>query len=161
MLLAGTTYDKLTRYLEKAIAQDRADMGNIQYYDTDTGTLSIVAQKGFNEGFISYFSEVKPFDSSACGRAFGSGGPITIGNVATDKAFAKHLTIARQAGFCAVKSIPLFHTDSRANRRQVGVLSTHFKEVKTHWDFTLLDDIVTDIARTLSLIKHAEIEAAK
>lgn len=152
MIVTGNILKKLNEFLDKAIAADGADMGNIQFYDKQTGTLSIVAHKGFTDSFIRHFASVKPFDSSACGRAFGSGGIITIGNVANDKAFLKHLGIARQAGFSAVKSVPLFFTNEHTARQQIGVLSTHFREEKTQWDLTLLEEIAREITLILSRI---------
>lgn len=74
----------LVGLLNKAISLECADKGNIQLYDSDTNELIIVAHTGFEESFLKHFATVKPFDTSACGRAFGIGGTVLISNIETD-----------------------------------------------------------------------------
>src|SRR6185503_15422311 len=104
--------------------------GTLQRYCKKDDRLEIVASEGFDSEFLRHFKNVKPFDSSCCGRAFGVGSIIIISDVEHDTSFRPNLSVARNAGFRAVKSVPIFDTKGR----KVGVLSTQFKEPKWDWN---------------------------
>ena len=69
---------ELNALLEKAIALDDANMGDLQVYDESTEILHLIAQKGFDDDFINYFKEVKAFSSATCGRAIGIGASALV-----------------------------------------------------------------------------------
>jgi PAS domain S-box-containing protein len=94
----------------------------VQLIGPQTGALEIVAQKGFQEEFLTHFKSVQEADT-ACGRALQQGQRVIIEDVLTDEAFAPHRQVAASAGFRAVQSTPLF---SR-NGEPLGMLSTHFR----------------------------------
>lgn len=137
-----TTGEKLSIYLEKAITIDVAQKGNIQLYDKWSQTLTLAAQQGFGSGFLNHFKVVKAFDSSACGRAIGIGSAVVISDIELDEGFKAHLSVAREEGFKAVKSIPLITSSGK----YVGVLSTHFKEVRWDWEIKKLNDLSKELA---------------
>lgn len=97
------------------------------------------------------FAIVKPFDTSACGRAFGIGGTVLISKIETDISFASNKVEGMKAGFKAVKSVPVFGT----NNRCVGIVSTHFKEVKRNWDTQALDVLLSEIALELEKLQNS------
>jgi GAF domain-containing protein len=147
--MMNETQAKLLGLLERAIAAEGADKGTLQRYIPSVKELVIAAQVGFDTQFMEHFKSVKPFDSSVCGRAFGIGSPIAINDVQKDIGFAPHLKVARDAGFRAVKSVPVFTND----RRCIGVLSTHYKDPKEVWSVNPLDDIFPEL---IPLLLHSD-----
>lgn len=123
-----TLANDLQLLLEEAIAFDGAQKGLLQFFDSRNGILKPVAQFGFDNEFLSLFSEVRAFDPTACGRALGVKGNIVIDNVFEDIAFIPFNNVITKAGFKSVKSIPLFNAD----RKVVGVISTRFTESQYH-----------------------------
>jgi hypothetical protein len=115
--------DRLGRLLAMALKTQGTDLGNIQLVDQQTGTLAIVAQRGFGLDFLDYFGSVGRQDESACARAMRAREPVFIADVTTDPAFAMHRHIAASAGFRAVQSTPLIGRDGAL----LGILSTHFR----------------------------------
>jgi len=107
--------------LEDALSLLRADRGNVQIVDTDSGCLRIAAQAGFSDEFLEYFAIVND-DGSACGRAAHQLAQTVIVDVNTDPGFAPHREIAAASGFRAVHSTPLVDLHGHL----VGVLSTHY-----------------------------------
>jgi transcriptional regulator with GAF, ATPase, and Fis domain len=123
-LLASTELEPmLEEVLDATIELQNADSGNVQLYNPQTQTLEIVAQRGFQQDFLDYFSSVHE-DSSACGRALQRRERVIIEDVETDTAFEPHRQIAAAAGFRAVQSTPLF---SRRGE-PLGMISTHFRQ---------------------------------
>jgi GAF domain-containing protein len=143
--------EQLDELLQKAIEYDSAKMGNIQFFDKESNTLTIITQKGFKSDFLKYFETVKPFDSSACGRAIGIGSPVLINDVMEDLGFIPHRAIAKSAGFRAVKSLPLLKGEDF-----LGVMSTHYELPRSQWDNILMKDVssrVTEIIYKLFIDK--------
>jgi GAF domain-containing protein len=136
---------KLQQLLEKVIKLEGADMGNIQIYDPIANDLKIVVHFGFEESFLSHFSSVKPFDSSACGRAFGIGGTVMISDIETDIGFKVNEETAKKAGFRSVKSVPIFNKQDKC----IGIISTHFNVPKQDWKTDELIHILPQIAALL------------
>jgi hypothetical protein len=137
--------EQLNYFLDKAIQDDKADMGNIQLFCARTEISTIVAQKGFKSDFLEYFKTVKAFDTSACGRAIGHGNPVLIGNIMLDIAYLPHRDIAISAGYKAVKSVPILSE----NQKFLGVISIHYKATKWNWDLNATSDIVKSLAELL------------
>ena len=135
----------LARLLDDAVRMDRVAKGNIQVFDPRSKSLKIVSQLGFNEDFLRHFESVLPFDPSACGRAFGSGGCVVIADVEHDEGFKPHRAIARASGFRSVKSIPLKGGDGRL----LGVLSTHSVDARRDWKRENTNGIAAEIAAIL------------
>jgi PAS domain S-box-containing protein len=123
-LLARTELEPmLEEVLDATIALQNADLGNVQLYNPQTQTLEIVAQRGFQQDFLDYFTSVHE-DSSACGRALQRRERVIIEDVETDAAFEPHRHIAAAAGFRGVQLTPLF---SRSGE-PLGMISTHFRQ---------------------------------
>jgi PAS domain S-box-containing protein len=62
-------HEGLDEMLAATIEMLNADSGYIQLMDVNTGVLTIEAQRGFQEDFLDFFSEVSAGDDSVCGRA--------------------------------------------------------------------------------------------
>jgi GAF domain-containing protein len=108
--------------LEDALSMLRADRGNVQIVDPDSGSLRIAAQAGFSDEFLEYFAIVNSDDPSACGRAARQLEQTVIADVDTDPRYAPLRGIAAASGYRAVQSTPL--VDLRGHL--VGMLSTHY-----------------------------------
>ncbi|MGZ3862966.1 MAG: GAF domain-containing protein [Bacteroidia bacterium] len=128
--------------LQEAVEADGAIKGTLQRYRKITGTLEVIASHGFSPEFLTHFKNVKPFDSSCCGRAFGSGSIVTINDVEKDISFLPNLEIARSAGFQSVKSVPIYISCGQ----KVGVISTHFKEPQAVWATVKLNEVLYKLA---------------
>src|SRR5215469_800099 len=113
----------LDEILEAAIAIVSANKGNIQLFDQLSGTLTIAAQRGFEEPFLKYFGRVSD-TKSACGAALQSGERVLVEDVTQSEIFIGRpsLDVLLEAGVHAIISVPLI---SRS-RRILGMLSTHF-----------------------------------
>jgi len=72
-LLAG-------QVLEKVMSLARADRGNVQLVDPQSGALTIIAQHGFDEKFLDHFAVVAD-RGSACGRAARRNAQLVITDV--------------------------------------------------------------------------------
>jgi len=112
----------MTALLRDAIAIARADLGNIQSYDSTDQSLAIIVQQGFKDDFLRTFERVSLDDGSACARAMWAKLPTFIPDVSLDADFEVYRAVARQAGFASVLSMPLIADPIQF----VGVLSVHF-----------------------------------
>jgi len=147
--VAPSLRDTLGRFLAMALTIRRTDLGNIQLFNPETGSLSIVTQRGFGLNFLEYFDVVGKQDESACGRAMRSREPVVIADVTIDPGFAVHREIAASAGFRAVQSTPLISRQGAF----LGVMSTHFRSA--HGLSTAeLRTFETHARRTASMIEQ-------
>ena len=136
---------RLKNLLAQAIELDRATKGNIQVYEPEADSLKIIAHHGFDETFLRHFEKVNRFDSSACGRAFGSGNWVLIPDIMADEAFKPHREVALAAGVRSVKSIPVIDADGTFQ----GMLSTHGPAVRWDWERDNTRHIAAEIAAIL------------
>jgi signal transduction histidine kinase len=123
LLTCGSLRTGLDDVLVNAILTCKADFGNIQLHNPNSGALEIVAQRGFDQHFLDYFRTVRVDEGSACAQAIQSGERVIVEDVQLDPAFEPHRPIAAAAGFRAVQSTPL----KNAAGRVMGMLSTHFR----------------------------------
>ena len=115
--------DGLDEVLRTVMELVGASKGNVQLMNVRAGTLSIVAQLGFDPAFLREFECVYANDTSAaCGRAITNRMAVAIEDVEVDEAYYRHRGIAREAGYRAVVSVPLFAADGSA----LGAISVHF-----------------------------------
>jgi GAF domain-containing protein len=109
--------------LDATIALQRAELGMAQLFNASKGDFYIVAQRGFGPAFLSLFRDTLD-PRTACGRAVLERARVVIEDVELDEVFAPLREAARQAGFRAVQSTPLFARDGEV----LGVISTHFRD---------------------------------
>ena len=138
----------ITDLLTAAMAQEGADKCSFQVYAEEEGTLYLVGVHGFSDSFVKYFYTVKPFDNTACGRAIRVGSAVIVCDVEHDIEFMPFRSVARASGYLSVKSIPIYNAD----RKKVGVISTHFRNPKYTWDLRTLENLMKDFADTLNAI---------
>ena len=108
--------------LSRAMALSGTGLGNIQLVDWKTGRMTIAAQFGFQERFLSFFRHVIATDLCACGRALRTRNTVLIEDVDQDEDLHGCRTILREAGVSAVQSTPLISSSGAL----LGILSTHF-----------------------------------
>lgn len=110
--------------LDAAMTITGADMGNVQLLDLASGTLKIMAQRGFEPRFLEFFDAVDE-GQAACGAALARGERVVIEDVARSPIFigTPALEVMLEAGARSVQSTPLF---SRTGRL-LGVFSTHYR----------------------------------
>jgi PAS domain S-box-containing protein len=114
----------LGEVVETAIAIADADFGNIQLVDSATGTLRIVAQRGFPQWWIDYWNEVS-VGQGACGAALERGERVVVEDIEQSPIFAgtRVRQVQLKAGVRAVQSTPLIGWSGQL----LGVFSTHYK----------------------------------
>ncbi|MFF4804326.1 GAF domain-containing protein [Streptomyces sp. NPDC001351] len=105
---------------DTAVALMGADFGNIQVIDPRDGSLVLVTQSGFRDGFIDHFSVVRDA-SSVCGQAARQSAQTVVADVRADRALEPHQKVFRAAGVRAVQSTPLIDPAGRI----IGMISTH------------------------------------
>lgn len=115
----------LQRGLESFMRVFNTRMGNVQILDVGGkhAALSIAAQEGFREPFLTAFATVEANHGTGCGRALRTGKTVVIADVETDEEYAPYRDLARDAGYRAVVSTPI-RTKWGHN---VGIVSTHFE----------------------------------
>jgi len=114
----------LTAALDHAIRATGADFGNVQLLNPETGSLEIVAQRGFGGEFLEFFSAVRE-NQAACGAARALGRRVVVKDVFVDPIFAESELqgVMARAHVRAVQSTPLIGR----NKAFLGVISTHFR----------------------------------
>ncbi|HXJ35590.1 MAG TPA: PAS domain-containing protein, partial [Candidatus Eisenbacteria bacterium] len=110
--------------LDVAISATRADFGNVQLINPLSGTLEIVAQKGFQADFLDYFAATH-VGQAACGTAMSERMRVVVEDIEIDPVFREPQlrAVMRAAGVRAVQSTPLIDRSGTV----FGVLSTHFR----------------------------------
>lgn len=135
---------QITEFLLSAVAVTGAKFGNIQVFDSASGTLKIVAQHGFDREFLTHFDIVTCDEASACGRALAGRVRVVVENVATDPIFARHDSAAfmLRANALSVQSTPLFGVSGQF----LGVVSTHSDRPRTFSaaELRCLDDLIAE-----------------
>lgn len=143
----------LDEIVSAAVAITGANFGSIQLFDPETGSLDLVAQRGFEPWWVDHWRHVSNGEG-ACGAAIERSERVIVEDIETSPIFVgtPALEIQRRAGVRAVQSTPLL---SRSGRL-LGMFSTHWKAPGRPSERTLrlLDllarqasDIITDRAQ--------------
>jgi two-component sensor histidine kinase len=113
----------LLEITKTAVAISEADKGNLQLFDATSGSLTIVAQQGFQGDFLKFFARVRGNDA-ACGAAMRTTKQIIVDDVLTSEIFVGQPAqkVLLNAGVRGVVSTPLMSSKGTL----LGVLSTHF-----------------------------------
>jgi two-component sensor histidine kinase len=113
----------LAEITKTAIAISEADKGNLQLFDVASGSLTIVAQQGFQEGFLKFFGS-ESGKHAACGAAMRTGKQIIVNDVVTSEIFVGHPVqrVLLDEAVRALVATPL----TSSNGSLLGVLSIHF-----------------------------------
>jgi PAS domain S-box-containing protein len=155
LVQAGDSTSLLEEIVDAAIAITAADMGNVQLLDQGTGTLKIVASRGFEAPFLEFFTAVHRGDAS-CGAAMQSAERVVVEDVTTSPVFAgtPALDAVLAAGVRAVQSTPLLCRSGRL----VGILSTHYRVSRrpADRDLRVLDLLARQAADWIERTQHEE-----
>jgi two-component sensor histidine kinase len=113
----------LAEITKTAIAISEADKGNLQLFDAASGSLTIAAQQGFQEGFLKFFVS-ESGKHAACGAAMRTGKQIIVNDVVTSEIFVGHPVqkVLLDEAVRALVATPLTSSDGSL----LGVLSIHF-----------------------------------
>lgn len=109
--------------VDEAMALQGAQFASLQIFDESRQHLIILAQRNLRAKFLHHLAHVRPGDGSACGRCLADNAPAAIDDVSSDTGFESHREAAREAGFRAVRALPV---RDRAGIL-LAVLSTYFE----------------------------------
>lgn len=130
--------DMVEAALEACIGATGADRGNLQL--RDSGSLVIVAQRGFEQPFLDFFRRVDG-DASACSSAMEQAQRVVVADVASHPIFAGTAAepVMASAGVRALQSTPLLAESGEV----LGMVSTHYAVPRQATDRQLrvLDEI--------------------
>jgi hypothetical protein len=152
----GQLADVLGEIVDAAIALTHANMGNIQLFDAQSGSLRIAAYRGFDQPFLDFWNAVAE-GQGACGTAMRNAQRVIAEDVAQSPIFVgtPALKVQLDAGVRAVQSTPLFgHLGDF-----IGMLSTHWHvpHRPEQGDLHLLDLLAQ---QTVDIIEFARAEDA-
>jgi two-component sensor histidine kinase len=113
----------LAEITKTAIAISHADKGNLQLFDDVSGSLTIVAHQGFQEGFLKFFAS-ESGKHAACGAAMRTGKQIVVDDVVTSEIFTGHPVqkVLLDETVRALVATPL----TSGNGSLLGMLTIHF-----------------------------------
>jgi PAS domain S-box-containing protein len=154
-VLNGDLSAVLDEIIDAAVSITKADMGNIQILDPESGRLKIMAQHGFERQFLDYFNSVAE-GRAACGTAMMRGERVVVEDVPRSPIFVdtpEDLEVMLAAGVRAVQSTPLL---SRSGRL-LGMFSTHYRTSRRPDDRGLkLIDLL--VRQTADIIERTQAE---
>jgi PAS domain S-box-containing protein len=155
LVQASDRLSLLLEIVDAAIAATAADMGYIQLLDRKTGTLAIVASRGFDNAFLDFFNTVHK-GQPASRAAVRIGQRVVIDDIATSPIFAgtAALAVMLNAGARAVQSTPLVDRSGQL----VGILSTHYSAPRSpaEWDLHVLDTLARQAADWIERLRSEE-----
>lgn len=120
---AGDFQAHLEEILSATIEMQQADFGNVQLFDVHNQSLRIVAQRGFEQDFLTHVQNIPATEDTAYGRALRQRQRVIIEDIEKDPGATPSRSIAASAGYRAVQSTPLFGHGGQV----LGILSTHFR----------------------------------
>lgn len=132
--------------LDAAVAIARSDFATMQMYDADSGTLRLLAHRGFTDDFADAFARVAADDDTTCAIVLREGERIiapdleTFEGIAGKPACDAHLAV----GVRAAQSTPLLSRSGDV----LGMISTHWKNPHepAERDLRLLDVLARQAA---------------
>ena len=146
----------LNEVIETAIAIS-GRQGNVQLFELTPRSLTIAAQRGFDDPFLKFFEYVRD-DASACAAAMRSVERVIVEDVRTSEIFAGHPSqnVLLDAGVRAVIFTPL--TSSAGNL--LGIVSIHFSRSHrpSERELRLMDLLVRQTADYLERRRAKQVE---
>ncbi len=113
----------LEEVLRATLAIQGTNLGLLSLCDEEHNRLNLRVHSGFDSEFLNAVASV-PYGAGACGACYEQRQRIIIEDVEVDPLFTDYREAARQAGFRAVHSTPLFTRGGKI----IGVLSVHFRQ---------------------------------
>src|SRR5262245_19266748 len=122
LLVPGEIRPLCYEVVTSMVELQQADMGSLQLYDAEKGTLEVLAHHGFEQDMPEKLRDI--FSANPTwNEALRRGERVVIEDVLADAAFEPHWAIAASAGFRAMQLTPLTNQD----RKFIGLVSTHFR----------------------------------
>ncbi|WP_262266001.1 GAF domain-containing protein [Microvirga yunnanensis] len=135
----------------------RSQGASMQILEPDTGTLKLLAWRGFHPDAAAFWDRVDANSASTCGEALRTGRRILVSDVETCAFMAgtEDLAAYRLSNLRAVQSTPLRSRTGRA----LGMVSTHWRapHEPSEDDFSHFDVLTRQAA---DLIERAQTEAS-
>jgi two-component system CheB/CheR fusion protein len=122
-LATASVPDALQGVLDAAIELHHADAGHVQLADEASHGFRVVAQRGFDDGYLRRYGNLGGDDDSRCGSALRSRRPCQVRDTEVDTT-ATRRDAAVAGGYRAMQAVPLVDRDEVL----VGILSVHFRE---------------------------------
>ncbi|ACL62978.1 GAF domain-containing protein [Methylobacterium nodulans] len=143
--------------LDAMMAVMGSQAASMQILDPDTGTLKLLAWRGFHPDAAAFWDRVDSNSASTCGEALKTGRRTLVSDIESCGFMAgtKDLEAYRRSNLRAVQSTPLMSRTGRA----LGMVSTHWREPHEPSidDFSRFDVLTRQAA---DLIERAQTEAA-
>jgi GAF domain-containing protein len=143
--------------LDDVVALHGAEFGTLQFPVDDY--LLLAAHRGFKAPFLKTFERVSKDDGCACGQALRNGATVVVADVEQNAQYAPFVQVAREAGYRAVQTTPMFLRDGTL----MGVASTHFSNVHvpTRIEMQILKEYSAVAAERLrELLRDASLASA-
>lgn len=136
--------------LDDVVALHGAEFGTLQFPVDDH--LLLAAHRGFKPPFLKTFERVSKDDGCACGQALRNGATVVVADVEQNAQYAPFVQVAREAGYRAVQTTPMFLRDGTL----MGVVSTHFSNIHepTRIEMQILKEYSTAAAERLRELLH-------
>jgi two-component sensor histidine kinase len=145
----------LDAVIDAAMAITVADKGNVQLVASNSDTLTITVQRGFEDAFLNFFADVRNDDPSACGQAMRSDDRVIVEDVMNNEIFVGQASqqVLIDAGVRGVISVLL----KSSKKTLMGMISVHFSNPHrpTERELRLLDLLARQTADYLER-KRAE-----
>ncbi|MFO1419015.1 MAG: PAS domain S-box protein [Methylotetracoccus sp.] len=123
-IVTGNLEPLFTGIVETAIAITKADFGNIQLVEPESGDLKIVSQIGLPTWWIEFWDTVSR-GQGVCGTALERAERVVVEDVEQSEIFigTPALEVQLRAGVRAVQSTPLLSRQGKP----IGMFSTHYR----------------------------------
>jgi PAS domain S-box-containing protein len=121
LLNKSDTRAVLEEILDASIAICGTDRGSLQMIDPLTGTMRMVAARGFSPQFVECFAQLDADNGTASGRAVRRGERVVIEDVEQDAGYAPYHAAAREGGYRGVQATPLRSSGGEV----LGTIATH------------------------------------
>ena len=105
------------------IELQNADMGTLQLYDSEKGTLEVLAHHGFEHEVPEKLTDL-PSANPVWNETLRRGESVIVEDALADTAFEPHWPVAASAGFRAMQLTPLIDQ----SKKYIGLVSTHFRQ---------------------------------
>jgi PAS domain S-box-containing protein len=100
-----------------------ADLGDLLLVDEREGSVSVVAHRGLDQGYLNYIGSADARSSWVSGRAIQRRARVSVEDIDVDPAWSAQRGIAARAGFRAMQAMPLLRRSSGA---AIGAVAVHY-----------------------------------
>ena len=102
-----------------------ADLGDLLLVDERDGSVSVVADRGLDQGYLNYIASADARSSWVSGRAIQTQARVSVEDIDVDPAWSAQRDIAARAGFRAMLAMPLLQ---RCSGAVIGAVAVHYHD---------------------------------